>query len=86
LIAWTMKTAYQTYRIGRSLTARLHNAATHRCFTASTRGLIRTIDMTDAQIKDLHIDRERLWKELHETCEFGKGERWGRYVDFGISF
>lgn len=36
--------------------------------------------MTDKQIRDVHINRDRLWKELHETCEFGKGERWGEYV------
>lgn len=42
--------------------------------------------MTDEQLAAVKIDRERLWKVLHSTCEWGKGERWGDGpTDIGMS-
>jgi len=38
---------------------------------------MRTSEMTDHDLKGVKIDRERLWKDLHMTSEWGKGERWG---------
>ena len=26
------------------------------------------------------IDGDRLWADIHHTCQFGLGERWGKYV------
>ena len=26
------------------------------------------------------IDGDRLWADIHHTCQFGQGERWGKYV------
>ncbi|KAK6583329.1 hypothetical protein PZA11_004405 [Diplocarpon coronariae] len=33
--------------------------------------------MSDAQFRNVKIDRERLWSDLHATCEWGRGKRWG---------
>jgi len=38
---------------------------------------IRTTEMSEQQLAAVKIDRDRLWRDLHETCEWGKGERWG---------
>ncbi|KAH8811807.1 carboxypeptidase-like protein Ss [Xylogone sp. PMI_703] len=58
----------------------------YRTFTVHSLSRQRTVDMTEDQIGDLHINRDRLWEELHETCEFGKGERWGSSpTDIGMS-
>ncbi|EHL01197.1 putative Uncharacterized hydrolase [Glarea lozoyensis 74030] len=38
--------------------------------------------MSESQLAALKIDRDRLWRDLHETCQWGKGERWGEYHDF----
>lgn len=36
------------------------------------------MDMTNEDLASVKIDRERLWRELHGTCVWGSGERWGR--------
>ncbi|PSS06807.1 hypothetical protein M430DRAFT_37845 [Amorphotheca resinae ATCC 22711] len=42
--------------------------------------------MTEQQLAAVKIDRDRLWRDLHETCEWGKGERWGEgTTDIGMS-
>ncbi|KAE8452813.1 hypothetical protein EG329_013085 [Mollisiaceae sp. DMI_Dod_QoI] len=42
--------------------------------------------MSDEQFSGLKINRERLWKDIHTTCEWGKGERWGpEETDIGMS-
>lgn len=46
-------------------------------FSTSRARDMRTTEMTDGDLKGIKIDRERLWKDLHTTCEWGKGERWG---------
>jgi hypothetical protein len=46
-------------------------------FSTTSRRNVRTTEMTDEQLAAAKIDRERLWKDLHSTCEWGKGERWG---------
>jgi hypothetical protein len=33
--------------------------------------------MSEEQVAAVKINRERLWSDLHGTCEWGKGERWG---------
>jgi len=39
---------------------------------------IRTVDMTAEQLAEVKIDRESLWNDLHDTCQWGPGERWGK--------
>ncbi|KAF8863548.1 amidase [Acephala macrosclerotiorum] len=42
--------------------------------------------MTDNEFAAVKIDRERLWRDLHTTCEWGKGERWGpEETDVGMA-
>lgn len=54
----------------------LRPAFVHFSTTAVWRN-IRTTDMTEQQLAAVKINPGRLWKDLHETCEWGKGERWG---------
>ncbi|APA16281.1 hypothetical protein sscle_16g110510 [Sclerotinia sclerotiorum 1980 UF-70] len=47
---------------------------------------IRNIDIKDDEIRIIKVNRERLWRELHYTCQWGKGERWGvEETDKGMS-
>ncbi|EKD12818.1 uncharacterized protein L3040_006972 [Drepanopeziza brunnea f. sp. 'multigermtubi'] len=44
-----------------------------------------TRTMSDAQYQSVKINRERLWRDLHETCQWGMGERWGEgATDIGM--
>jgi hypothetical protein len=38
---------------------------------------MKTTEMSEQQLAAVKINRERLWNDLHETSEWGKGERWG---------
>lgn len=41
---------------------------------------IRTKEMNNESLKDLKVDQARLMKDIHNTCQWGPGERWGEYV------
>ena len=56
-----------------------------RTLTMSTPRLLCSHDMQEADIKRLTVNRERLMANLHETCNFGMGHRWGRLVDRWLS-
>ncbi|PMD65899.1 Zn-dependent exopeptidase [Hyaloscypha bicolor E] len=59
---------------------------TCRLFSMTSRRNVRTTEMSDEQLAAVKINRERLWKDLHSTCEWGKGERWGDGpTDIGMS-
>lgn len=47
-----------------------------------SQGSLKIGDLTDRKIGEItrRVDRERLWKELHYTCQWGRGEQWGTYV------
>ena len=60
-----------------SCTTRLLPAIRQQHFSISRRNYALNNSLTEAQLGVIQIDRERLWKDLHTTCEFGKGERWG---------
>lgn len=34
-------------------------------------------EMSQKDLASLKIDGDRLMRDLHHTCEWGKGERWG---------
>jgi hypothetical protein len=36
--------------------------------------------MSEEEVSGLRVKEDRLMRDLHETCEWGKGERWGRWV------
>ncbi|KAG9249048.1 hypothetical protein BJ878DRAFT_485857 [Calycina marina] len=48
-----------------------------RAFSISVGRRTSTVDMTEEDLAKVEIDRQRLWGELHKTCEWGVGERWG---------
>ncbi|KAF7947278.1 uncharacterized protein EAE97_004527 [Botrytis byssoidea] len=53
-----------------------------------SRGSLKTGDLSDGKIREItrKVDRERLWKELHYTCQWGRGEKWGTgETDRGMS-
>ncbi|KUJ18259.1 amidase [Mollisia scopiformis] len=58
-------------------TQSIFNLRTQRSFSATPWRLLRTTEMTDEQLASVRIDRQRLWKDIHTTCEWGKGEKWG---------
>ncbi|EMR80388.1 putative n-carbamoyl-l-amino acid hydrolase protein [Botrytis cinerea BcDW1] len=53
-----------------------------------SQGSLKIGDLTDRKIGEItrRVDRERLWKELHYTCQWGRGEQWGTgETDRGMS-
>jgi len=42
--------------------------------------------MAEEDLVAVKIDRERLWKDLHSTCEWGEGERWESKYRFFFDF
>lgn len=48
------------------------------------RNRIATADMSDRDLAGLKVSRERLMEDIHYTCQWGKGEAWGEYVDFAL--
>jgi len=51
--------------------------ASPRTFSSTKVRDVRTTEMSESQFAEVKVNRQRLWRELHETCEWGKGERWG---------
>ncbi|KAH9815346.1 N-carbamoyl-L-amino acid hydrolase [Teratosphaeria destructans] len=50
---------------------------TCRPFHATRRRSIAVLDFTEKNWSDLRIDQDRLMKDIHSTCRWGRGERWG---------
>ena len=48
-----------------------------RQFTATPYRSIAVAEMTDNDLKSLKVKKDRLMEDIHSTCEWGKGERWG---------
>ncbi|KAF2765528.1 Zn-dependent exopeptidase [Teratosphaeria nubilosa] len=48
-----------------------------RSFNATPRRSIAVSEFTQKDWSGLRIDQDRLMKDIHSTCEWGKGERWG---------
>ncbi|KAF3048290.1 hypothetical protein E8E12_011633 [Didymella heteroderae] len=53
------------------------NNVTNAAFSTSPRWQIRTKEMTEQHFKDLKVNQERLMEDIHHTCKWGTGERWG---------
>jgi hypothetical protein len=56
----------------------------HRSFTCTPRWQLRTKEMNDELMKDLKVNQGRLMEDIHHTCQWGTGERWGEYVPLEI--
>jgi hypothetical protein len=39
-----------------------------------------TTDLSEAQVAGLKVNKERLAEDLHHSCQWGAGIRWGRCV------
>jgi hypothetical protein len=48
-----------------------------RSFATTSIYQIKTTELSKSQLADIKVSKDRLWTELHKTCEWGKGERWG---------
>ena len=48
-----------------------------RQFSLSAHRSIAVAEMTDNDFKSLKVKQDRLMADIHSTCEWGKGERWG---------
>jgi hypothetical protein len=48
-----------------------------RQFSISAHRSIAVAEMTDNDFKSLKVKQDRLMADIHSTCEWGKGERWG---------
>ena len=48
-----------------------------RSFIATPRAGIAVKEMGEKDFASLRVNQQRLMDELHKTCEWGKGERWG---------
>ena len=48
-----------------------------RLFSNSARRSIAVAEMSDKDLSSLKVKQERLMADIHSTCEWGKGERWG---------
>ncbi len=47
---------------------------------------IRSWELDEFRLKQLKVNQTRLMQELHHTCQWGTGERWGRRdTDTGMS-
>lgn len=49
----------------------------YRTFSNTALRRVMTADFSKTELGNLKIDRERLWRDLHYTCQWGQGERWG---------
>jgi hypothetical protein len=55
-------------------------AISRATFSTTPKWQIRTKEMTEAQFKDLKVNQKRLMEDIHYTCQWGTGERWGELV------
>lgn len=46
-----------------------------------SRRALATAAMSDEQLSRLRVNQDRLLKDLHHSCQWGQGTRWGEYVD-----
>ena len=47
----------------------------------ASRRALATAAMSDEQLSGLRVNQDRLMKDLHHSCQWGQGIRWGEYVD-----
>lgn len=57
------------------------NTISRAAFSTTPRWQIRTKEMSEDHFKDLKVNKARLMRDIHHTCQWGTGERWGEYVN-----
>lgn len=48
-----------------------------RTFATSRVSQIAVAEMKESDLSSLRVNRARLMDDIHTTCEWGRGERWG---------
>ncbi|KAK8183833.1 N-carbamoyl-L-amino acid hydrolase [Phyllosticta citribraziliensis] len=57
-----------------------------RAFSNTSRRNLRAIGLSEKQLANMKVNGGRLMEELHRTCAFGTGQRWGEATtDTGMS-
>ena len=51
-----------------------------RSFSCTSTWQIRTKEMNYELMQDLKVNQGRLMEDIHYTCQWGTGERWGEYA------
>jgi len=54
-----------------------NNARNQKYFSTSTIRSKKLATMSEDELSGLKVKEDRLMRDLHETCEWGKGEVWG---------
>lgn len=63
---------------GTSLGAFENVWSSKRCFSVSGMRRKELRAMSEEELGGVKVQQERLMRDIHETCEWGIGERWGR--------
>lgn len=71
-------TSSNTFNITISNITKANNIKNSRHFSTSTTRTKEPSKMSEEEVSGLKVKEDRLMRDLHETCEWGKGERWGR--------
>ncbi|KAJ5606475.1 hypothetical protein N7510_009256 [Penicillium lagena] len=61
----------------RSFTVKPHFFTTSRPFSGSQSKTMFTTQLSEAQVTALRVNKDRLAKDLHHSCQWGYGIRWG---------
>ena len=48
-----------------------------RCFSVSGSRAWHTVEMSEPDLASLKVNQSRLMEDIHYTCSWGTGERWG---------
>jgi hypothetical protein len=48
-----------------------------RCFSISTPRRALTTELSDEEVSELRVNQDRLMKNLHHSCQWGTGVKWG---------
>ena len=51
-----------------------------RCFSISTPRRALTTELSDEEVSELRVNQDRLMKNLHHSCQWGTGVKWGPSV------
>lgn len=52
--------------------------AIKRFFSDTPRWQLQTKEMDEDALKSLRVNKQRLMDDLHHTCQWGTGKRWGQ--------
>jgi hypothetical protein len=72
------KTSFRNIRPTRNTINAISDARIYRNFSTSTPRTKELATMSEDEVSGLRVKEDRLMRDLHETCEWGKGEVWGR--------